>query len=53
MKKISESIVGNIQKIADRCEFLVNENERIVSKHQPDIVYVCFTRKKVLLLIDL
>lgn len=32
MKKISEEIVGNIQRIADRCEFLVKESGKEVVK---------------------
>lgn len=38
MKKISEGIVENIQKIADSCEFLVNDSETVVAKPQTAIV---------------
>lgn len=34
MKIISEEIVENIQKIADRCEFLVNDSEKEVPTTQ-------------------
>lgn len=38
MKKISEDIVGNIQKIADSCEFLVNGGGIGVEKPPPAVV---------------
>lgn len=35
MKKISEEIVVNIEKIADRCELLVKDGEKEVLRPKP------------------